>query len=328
MSTRTLTVDEAMRDLVTQTRKRLIGQDAAVAAFAAEICRHIAVSPLQRRPGIFLVAGPNGDDGDHLGLPIGLAATFRESGGVYELGSGDGEHLAQIFATVSGETEAWSLLGSVRDNPTAMFVLQDIDKAHPKLLETLMTAWSRGFVDDGTGETIPLASSIFVLTIEVAQEAIGRIARSEPASDRLHVECLKALLDAGFPALLLKSIDTVVALKSLTPGETVLEHHRSFGEQVASHGLVLEEGGIDGRILAYSMDSSIEPTIAVALLPRNEFDARLAQAKAAGVHTVRLVLGEGIIRVVPVGAPSVQEATDRSVNAQPAASSDEEATDE
>jgi hypothetical protein len=128
--------------------------------------------------------------------------------------------------------------------------------------------------------------------------------------------------------LLLKSIDTVFALKSLTPGETVLEHYRSFAEQVASHGLVLEEGGIDGRILAHSMDSSIEPAFEDVLLPRDELNARLAQAKAAGVHTVRLVLGKGIIRVVPVGEPSVQEAADRSVDAQPAAPSDEEATGE
>ena len=140
-----------------------------------------------------------------------------------------------------------------------MFVLQDIDKAHPNLVKTLMTAWSQGFIDDEGGEKIPLAEAIFVLTTEVAQEAIGQIARSEPDSDRLHVACLKILVDAGFPASLLKSIDTAFALKSLTPGEAVLEHYRSFAEQVASHGLVLEEGGIDGRILAHSMDSSIEP---------------------------------------------------------------------
>jgi hypothetical protein len=319
--------DDATRELVTQTRKLLIGQDAAVTAFAAEVCRHIALSPLQRRPGIFLVAGANNDD-DHLGLPLGLATTFSKSGGRYELASSHGEDLAHVFASVPDGVEVCSLLHSVKDNPNALFVLQDIDKAHPGLLKTLMTAWSEGFVDDEHGEKIPLAEAIFVLTTEVAQEAIRRIARREPDSDRLHVECLKALLDAGFPALLLKSIDTVFALKSLTPGEAMLEHHRSFSEQIASHGLVLEEGGIDGRILAHSMDSSIEPSIADALLPRDELDARLAQAKAAGVHTVRLVLGEGIIRVVPVGEPSVQEATDTPSDALSAASSDGEATDE
>jgi hypothetical protein len=289
MPNRSLPYDEALHELITQTRKHLIGQDAAVTAFAAEICRHIAASPAQQRPGIFLVAGPN-VGGDHLGLPSGLADSFRTGGGLYELSSIQGEDLAHLFAPTSGGTEVRSLLYSLKHNPTGVLVLQDIDKAHPKLLRNLMSAWSQGFVDDESGEKISLAGAIFVLTTEVAQEQIGQIARDEPDPDRLHVECLKALVDAGFPASLLKSIDAAFALKTLTPGEAVLEHYRSFADQIASHGLVLEEGGIDGRILAHSMDESLEPCIGDAWLPRDEFDARLAQAKAAGVHTVRLVL--------------------------------------
>jgi hypothetical protein len=327
MTTHSLSYDDAVRELVTETRRHLIGQDAAVAAFAAEVCRHLALSPAHHRPGIVLIAGPNGDEDDHLGLPMGLAATFREAGGLYKLASGQGEDLAHLCTPVSGGPEVCSLLQSARENPAAVFVLQDIDKAHPKLLKTLMTAWSQGFVEDA-GETIPLAEALFVLTTEVAQEAIGQIARSQPDADRLHVACLKLLVDAGFPASLLKRIDTVVALKALTPGEAVLEHWRSFTEQVALHGLVLEDGGIDGRILAHSMDPSIEPRIEDALLPRDELDTRLAQAKAAGAHTVRLVLGEGIITVVPVGAPSVQGATDIPADAPSAVSSDEEAKGE
>ena len=64
----------------------------------------------------------------------------------------------------------------MRENPTALFVMQDIDKAHPNLVTSLMTAWSQGFIDDEGGEKIPLAEVIFVLTTEVAREAIGQIA--------------------------------------------------------------------------------------------------------------------------------------------------------
>jgi hypothetical protein len=316
-----------MYALVTQTRKRLIGQDATVTAFATEICRHIAFSPLQRRPGIFLVAGPN-SDGDHLGLPSGLATSFKSGGGVYELAASQGEDLAQIFAPIAGGTEVRSLLRTVKDNPHTVFVLQDIDKAHPNLVKTLMSVWSQGFADDGSDERISLADAIFVLTTEIAQEEIGQLARSEPDPDKLHVVCLKALVDAGFPASLIKSIDAAFALKALTPGESVLEHCRSFTEQVASHGLVLEEGGLDGRILAHSIDSSIEPDLEDTWLPRHELDARLAQAKAAGVHMVRLVLGEGIINVVPVGGPSGQGAKDIPTDAPSAAPSDEETNGE
>jgi len=321
MPNRSLTHDEALRELITQTRKRLIGQDAAVMAFAAEICRHIGASSAQQRPGLFLVAGSNAD-GDQLGLPYGLADSLRTGGGLYELASNHGEDLAHVFAPTSGGTEVRSMLSSLKDNPTGVLVLRDIDKAHPSLLTNLMSAWSQGFVDDGAGEKVSLASAIFVLTTEVAQEPIGQIARDEPDPDRLHVQCLKLLLDAGFPVPLLRSLDAVFGLKALTPGEVVLEHYRSFADQIASHGLFLEDGGIDGRILAHSMDETIEPCVEDTWLPREALDARLAQAKAAGVHTVRLVLGEEIIHIVPVGEPLAQDATNPPADAQPVSSPD------
>lgn len=219
-------------------------------------------------------------------------------------------------------------MDAVKDNPSAVFVLRNIDKAHPRLLANLMTVWNWGFVDDGSGGRISLADAVFVLTTEVAQEEIGQIARSVSDPARLHVECLKLLVDAGFSASLLKSVDTVFALKALTPGEAVLEHYRSFADQIAAHGLALEEGGIDGRILAHSIDSSLEPDIEDTWLPRDELDVRLAQAKAAGAHTVRLVLAEEMIMVIPVGELSAQEATSPSADAPPAASHDEEAKGE
>jgi hypothetical protein len=55
---------------------------------------------VQQRPGIFLVAGPNAD-GNHLGLPSGLADSFGTGGGLYELASSHGEDLAHVFGSIS-----------------------------------------------------------------------------------------------------------------------------------------------------------------------------------------------------------------------------------
>jgi hypothetical protein len=327
MSTRSLTVDEAMRELVTQTRKHLIGQDAAVTAFAAEICRHIALSPLQRGPGIFLVAGPNLDD-DHLGLPIGLAATFRKTGGRYELASNQGEDLAHVFASVPDGVEVYSLLHSVKDNPNALFVLQDIDKAQPGLLKTLMTAWNQGFIDDEGGEKIPLAEAIFVLTTEVAQEEIGQIARSEPDPDKLHVACLKALVDAGFPASLLRHVDFTIGLKHLTAGEIARAYYKRLTALIASHGLVLEDGGLDARILLQAIDPTTEPTVPDLLLPWDNLSNRLAQIKTAGARTVRLILDNEFIRILPIEKGTPQWVMDALAGVDPAFSADGEAKDE
>lgn len=327
MSTRPLTHDEAMRELVTQTRKRLIGQEAAVTAFAAELCRHIAASSAQQRPGIFLVAGPN-IDGDHLGLPSGLAESLKTGGGLYELASNPGEDLADVFASVPDGVEVYSLLHSVKDNPNALFVLQDIDKAQHGLLKTLMTAWNQGFIDDEGGEKIPLAEAIFVLTTEAAQEEIGQIARTDPDPARLHIECLKALVDAGFPASLLRHVDFAFGLKRLTAGEMARAYYARLAALVASHGLVLEDGGLDARILLQAIDPTAEPTVPDLLLPWDKLSDRLAQIKTAGARTVRLILDDEFIRILPIEKETPQWVMDAFAAADRDLSADGEAMDE
>jgi hypothetical protein len=327
MPIQSLPYNEASHELVTQTRKHLVGQDAAVTAFASEVCRQISLSSLQSKPGIFLVAGPN-VDGDHLGLPSGLADSFRPSGGLYELASNPGDDLAHIFAPVSGSTEVRSLLQSIRNNPTAVFVLQDIDKANSNLLESLRTAWSQGLFDDESGETISLASAIFVLTTEVAQEQIGQIARDEPDPDRLHVECLKALINAGFPASLLRHVDFAIGLKRLTAGELMRAYYNRLSDLVASHGLVLEEGGLDARILLQAIDPATEPAVLDLMLPWDTLSGRLAQIKAAGARTVRLILDEEVIRILTIERGTPQRVVDAFAAANRDLSADGVATDE
>ena len=58
---------------------------------------------------------------------------------------------------------------------------------------------------------VPWLMLIFILTTELAQDEIGEIARTDPDPARLHVECLKALVDAGFPASLLRHVDFALA---------------------------------------------------------------------------------------------------------------------
>src|SRR5215207_2579007 len=67
---------QVIRGLAALTRKRIIGQDVAVEVFALVAYSHIALGPLQRRPGVFLIAGPNIEE-DHLDLISGLVQSLK-----------------------------------------------------------------------------------------------------------------------------------------------------------------------------------------------------------------------------------------------------------
>jgi hypothetical protein len=330
MSTPPFHPEQAARDLAALTKKQMIGQDAAIEAFAAEICRHIALSPLQRRPGVFLIAGPNAED-DHFSMIAGLTTSLRGRGVLYSMAAIDSQDLAQILPSLSHEMDARPLAQILKHRPDAVFIFQDIDQAHPSLLMELKSAWSQGFVPGAGGEAIPLADAIFILTTGVAQEQIGRIAREEQNPDRLHVSVLKALIDAGFPALIVKNIDSVFGLQHLDMAEVAHAHYRSLVEQITAHGLLLEEGVIDARILLQAIDPAIEPHVPDLLLPRDNLDRRLAQIKAAGARTVRLVLDNEAIRILAIEKetpPWVTDAIDALAVADPVLSADGEAKDE
>ena len=256
---------QVIRGLVALTRKRILGQDAAVEVFALETYSHIALGPLQRRPGVFLIAGPN-VDGDHLDLVVGLVQSLKRMGGLYKLAGNPGEDIAHIFSS-SPATEGSSLLQVLKDSPDGVFVLQDIDQAYPNLRTRLEQMWSHGYIVDEAGKLCSLADAIFILTTEVAQDEIGEIARTDPDPARLHVECLKALVDAGFPASLLRHVDFTISLKRLTGGELARAYYNRLAALVASHGLVLEEGGLDARILLQVIDPTAEPTVPDIMLP-------------------------------------------------------------
>jgi len=296
---------QVMRGLAELTRKRIIGQDAAVEVFAVEAYRHIALGPLQRRPGVFLIAGPN-VEGDHLDLAVGLIQSLKSMGGLYKMAGNPGEDIDQIFSSSPGATAGSSMLKVLKDNPDGVFVLQDIDQAHPNLVTRLERIWGHGYIIDDAGKPRSLADAMFILTTELAQDEIGEIARTDPDPARLHVECLKALVDAGLSASLLRHVDFTFGLRRLTVGEMMRAYYNRLAALVASHGLVLEEGGLDARILLHAMDPTAEPMVPNLMLPWDNLSDRLAQIKAAGAGTVRLILDDDVIRILRVESATPQ----------------------
>ncbi|WP_201839090.1 hypothetical protein [Microvirga zambiensis] len=317
---------QVIRSLAELTRKRIIGQDEAVAVFALITYSHIALGPLQRRPGVFLITGPNAGE-SHLDIVGGLIQSLRSMGGLYKLAGNPGEDIDQIFSSSPVATEVVSLQQALKDNPHDVFVLQDIDQAHPNLRTRLERIGSHGCVIDDAGKLRSLADAMFILTTELAQEEIGEIARTDPDPARLHVERLKALVDAGFSASLLRHVDFAFGLKRLTTSERNHAYYARLAALVASHGLVLEESGLDARILLHAMDPTAEPTVPALLLPWDNLSHRLAQIKASGAGTVRFILDDDVIRILRVESATPQWVID-AFAANRGLSADGEATDE
>jgi len=316
------TTEARMQAFLTKAKDGIFGQDAAIDALAAELSRRLETHSDHRPTCVILLAGP-----DRSGTKADLVEVLADALGIpihqYDLSPPWGEEDALIFGLHPGVPAWLSLQQSLTDHPHAVVKLKAIEQAHPTVLDRLQAAWSSDHLVEPSGTEVSTTEAIFVLSTELAQGAVGQLARQETDPDRMHVAAVKHLADAGFPIPVLRSVDAVIGLKSHTTGELTREYCRNLADQVSSHGLVLADGGIDARIVTHALEPAIGAYAKGEKRLRDRLDLDLVRARAEGAETVRLVLGDDGILVVPVGRPLQEEPQSSPSSADQEGSGDE-----
>jgi ATP-dependent Clp protease ATP-binding subunit ClpA len=306
MTTGENTTEARLQAFLAKAKDDIFGQDAAIDALAAELSRRLETRSDHRPLAVLLLAGP-----DRSGTKADLVEVLADALDVpihqYDLSPPWGEEDALIFGLNPGVPAWLSLQQSLTDHPRAIVALKAVEQAHPTVLSRLQAAWTSDRLVEPSGTEVATTGAIFILTTELGQGAVGQLARQETDPDRLHVAAVKLLADAGFPIPVLRSIDAVIGLKSHTTGEVTREFCRDLAQQVRSHGLELADDGIDARIVTHALEPVLGPFTGGISLVRDRLDPDLVRVKAEGAESVRLVLGEGGILVVPVDRPLQEE---------------------
>ena len=291
----TLSADE----LATLIKMHVFGQDAAIDTFAAQAIRRRDTRPADRPLGVFLFAGP---DGFGINRIYECLQTTAGVNAVRASFSGTVAAADALFQVSEAADAPHTVADFYKVDPRSVALLDNIDKANPDIMARLQQAWSTGLLRSSQGDDISVAGGMFLLTTRVASTAIAELARRESDPDRLHIEALKILLDAGFPAPVLTSIDRIVCLRDITLDDHFRSAYRGIAEAVAPHGLALEAGGIDARILIEFMAPHLGGRATAGRVTDEALEACLAEAKAQGMTRVRLIQGETGIIVVPATA--------------------------
>ena len=157
-------------------KKRVIGQDDAV----QRVCQRLlmAHAGLQQRRGplgVFLFLGPTG---------VGKTELAR-SLAAFLFGSGDDmirldmsefmeEHsVAKLIGSPPGyigHEEEGQLTGKLRSRPYAVVLLDEIEKAHPRVFDLFLQVFDEGRLTDAKGRTADARNAIFVLTSNIPSE--------------------------------------------------------------------------------------------------------------------------------------------------------------
>ncbi|WP_363796960.1 type VI secretion system ATPase TssH [Lysobacter firmicutimachus] len=211
--------DEAQAVLVlTETlQRRVLGQGEAMQAIArrVEISRAKLDDP-GKPIGCFLLCGPSGVGKTETALALAEALYGGEQN-LITLNMSEfqeGHSVATLRGSPPGYVgygEGGVLTEAVRRRPYSVVLLDEVEKAHPDVLEVFYQVFDKGWMEDGEGRRIDFKNTILILTSNAGDELIAAHRADDAAAlaPKLHDELLEI-----FPAAFLGRL-TIVPYRPL-----------------------------------------------------------------------------------------------------------------
>ncbi|WP_225235415.1 ATP-dependent Clp protease ATP-binding subunit [Klenkia terrae] len=162
---------------------RVVGQDEAVEVVSEAIRRSRAGLGDPDRPiGSFLFLGPTGVGKTELARAL-AEALFVDQDKMVRLDMSEFQERHTVSRLVGsppgyvGYEDAGQLTEAVRRNPYSVVLLDEVEKAHPDVFNTLLQLLDDGRLTDSQGRTVSFANTVVVMTSNLGSEAIVNAAR-------------------------------------------------------------------------------------------------------------------------------------------------------
>lgn len=201
--------------------ERMINQKRAVNVVAAALRRGRAgVSNPKRPVGSFLFLGPTGVGKTELARSL-AAVYFSDEKQMIRLDMSEyqrPEDVTRLLAT-GGQHER-SLLLAIREQPFSVVLLDEIEKAHPNILNLLLQMLDEGQLTDEQGRPASFRSSIIIATSNAGANDITAQVRTNGNLDNFERPLLDKLIAGGqFKPELVNRFDEVVLFRPLNEEE-------------------------------------------------------------------------------------------------------------
>ena len=201
-------------------KKKVIGQDEAVDLVAAAIRRsRVQISP-RRRPASFIFVGPTGVGKTEL-VKVLASELFDTADPLIRLDMSEYMEKHSVSKIVGsppgyvGYDEAGQLTEKVRRKPYSVVLFDEIEKAHPDVLNILLQILDEGRITDSHGRTVSFENTVIVMTSNagsnVRSSAMGFNRTAEEAEKS---RVMKALGDFLRPEFLGR-VDEIVVFRAL-----------------------------------------------------------------------------------------------------------------
>lgn len=224
--------------------KRVIGQDAAVAAVAGAIRRSRAGLADPNRPiGSFLFLGPTGVGKTELAKTL-AAFMFDDERAMVRIDMSEymeRHSVARLLGAPPGYVgydEGGQLTEAIRRRPYAVILLDEVEKAHADVFGALLQVLDDGRLTDGHGRTVDFTNSVLIMTSNLGSELIDPDLPQEAAQNRV-----MGVVRKHFRPEFLNRIDDILVFSRLDKDDLrqiVRLQFAKLADRVESRGITLE----------------------------------------------------------------------------------------
>jgi ATP-dependent Clp protease ATP-binding subunit ClpA len=270
-------------NLETLLHQRVVGQEPAVEAVARALRRARAGVRDEGRPiGNFIFLGPSGVGKTELAKAL-AETLFGDEAAMHRLDMGEyyGPHcVARLIGAPPGYVGyegGGQLTEAVRRRPHSVILFDEIEKADPKVFDTLLQVLDDGRLTDGQGRTVDFRQTLIIMTSNVGSRRIlreGVVAAKETVLHELQT-------NSGFRPEFLNRMDEIIFFEALTSDDlreiTEMEFAKLRARMRERNGIALQlteearaliiERGYDAASGAREIQRTMQDLIADRLAP-------------------------------------------------------------
>jgi ATP-dependent Clp protease ATP-binding subunit ClpC len=239
-------------------KEKIIGQDEAVELVAAAVKRSRVQISGRRRPASFIFVGPTGVGKTEL-VKVLSSELFDAADPLIRLDMSEFMEKHSVSRIIGsppgyvGYDEAGQLTEKVRRRPYSVVLFDEIEKAHPDVMNILLQILDEGKITDAQGRVVNFENTVIVMTSNAGSNlktgAVGFTGHQEQADKERAKKALRDFLRPEF----IGRVDEVVAFRSLDK-----DNYR----QIAALMLKELQGPLEEKKVAFSWSEEALQVIA------------------------------------------------------------------
>ena len=212
---------EKLENLEVKLKERIVGQDEAVGAVARAVRRNRAGVSYKRKPVSFIFAGPTGVGKTEL-VKVLASELFSSPETLIRLDMSEFMDKFSVSRIVGsppgyvGYDDAGQLTEKIRRRPYSVVLFDEIEKAHPDVMNILLQILDDGIITDSHGKQVDFCNTIIVMTTNAGSTNATAKAGFAVSRNALTEDKTKRALEEFLRPEFINRVDEIITFNSLS----------------------------------------------------------------------------------------------------------------